>query len=145
MAWNIIPTEEQARKIHMREDKRMATAKSPLTWAEFRKAAIENGFVICKSSDPLGYKVAGYKTLVWFNPAKGKAVPFEVGTFFEGYKSNPPQASIITNIRMKAKLYRPHQVKEVGTEWFYDYDQCNKAFAKLAKKLNRIAEHPSEY
>ena len=145
MAQNIIPTEEQARKIRMREDKRMATAKSPLTWTEFRKAAIENGFVICKSSDPLGYKVAGYKTLVWFNPAKGKAVPFEVGTFFEGYKSSPPQASIITNIRMKAKLYRPHQVKEVGTEWFYDYDQCNKAFAKLAKKLNRIAEHPSAY
>lgn len=136
MASEILLSDEEAlTKLRAREDKRETSAKSPLTWSEFRRAALDHGFVIVMSSGPVKYKVAGYKNLRWRDPYTGKARPMEVGEYMTAYKEVKPYASIVTNIRMKSH----REVKEYGTERFYDFDQCNRAFEKLANKLNRIS------
>ena len=112
----------------------------PLTWTEFRKAAVDNGFVIHKTPDVFGRSKAACYPHYWILYA-GRYEPIPCGAFIRamptiGIKS---YASIVSDIDL-TPLEIPNATRKKELIDCYDYKSCNKAFSKLRRMLDRLVK-----
>ena len=118
--------------------KREQNAKSTLSVADFKQAATANGFHI-KRRKPANFfqYIAIYPGFKSFGNDYTMKEPYCMGIFYSSSTSDEkPFAEIVSRLKKcKRNGYTGYVVDE---DRFYDLEQCNKAFAHLAKKLDKI-------
>jgi len=111
----------------------------PLTWTEFRKAAVDNGFVIHKTPGVFGRKEACYPHYRILYA--GRYEPLPCGDFIQAMPtiSIKSHASIVSDIDL-TPMEIPNTTRKKELIDCYDYKSCNKAFLKLKRLLDRLVK-----
>lgn len=121
-----------------KNDARERSAKSPLSVAEFKQAATVHGFQVRrrKVANVFQY-IAIYPGFKSFGNDYSLKAPYALGTLYSSStKGELPFAEIVA--RLSKRTRKGHTGYVVDEDRFYDQEQCSKAFAQLAKKLDKI-------